>query len=58
MVEADLHEYYGVDVGEPGLLEQRSWRWMRTRILGLLSTPKSRVHRHFFPPEQPKRTRR
>lgn len=37
LVEADLHEIYGLDVGTPGLLAARSWRWLRVRILGLLS---------------------
>ncbi|MFJ3867912.1 hypothetical protein [Streptomyces nigra] len=49
LVEADLHEVYGVDVGAPGLLDARSWRWLRVRILGLLSAD-SRLHRLLFPP--------
>src|SRR4051794_33837540 len=36
LVEADLHERYGIDV-ESGILRARSWRWFRTRIVGLLS---------------------
>ncbi|MGW6518540.1 hypothetical protein [Streptomyces sp. NPDC054962] len=51
LIEADLHEVYGVDVGAPGLLETRSWRWLRVRILGLLSAD-SRINRHMFPPDQ------
>ncbi|MEU8950894.1 hypothetical protein [Streptomyces sp. NPDC048489] len=50
LVEADLHEVYGIDVGAPGLLESRSWRWLRMRILGLLSAD-SRLQRHFSPPD-------
>lgn len=49
LLEADLHQVYGVDVGEPGLLRARSWRWLRTRILGLLDTD-CRTARHFAPP--------
>ncbi|MFJ4847534.1 hypothetical protein [Streptomyces sp. NPDC088733] len=39
-------------MGTPGLLQQRTWPWLRTRILGLLSTD-SRTNRHFTP--EPKR---
>jgi hypothetical protein len=49
LVEADLHEVYGVDIGAPGLLDARSWRWLRVRILGLLSAD-SRIQRLFDPP--------
>ncbi|MEU0033166.1 hypothetical protein AB0M86_45435 [Streptomyces sp. NPDC051639] len=48
LIEADLHEVYGIDVGVPGLLDTRSWRWLRVRILGLLSAD-SRVQRHLSP---------
>jgi hypothetical protein len=54
LVEADLHEVYGVDVGAPGLLAARSWRWLRVRILGLLSAD-SRLARHLNPPPTEKR---
>jgi hypothetical protein len=49
LVEADLHEFYGLDVGAPGLLAARSWRWLRVRILGLLSAD-SRINRLLYPP--------
>ncbi len=42
---------YGIDVGAPGLLRERSWRWLKVRILGLLST-KCRTQRHFAPPPE------
>lgn len=48
LVEADLHEIYGIDAGDPALLQARSWRWLRTRILGLLSA-ESRLARVFNP---------
>jgi hypothetical protein len=51
LVEADLHETYGVDVGAPGLLDTRSWRWLRLRILGLLSAD-SRINRLLYPPPE------
>ncbi|MFD4880008.1 hypothetical protein ACFWOB_42520 [Streptomyces sp. NPDC058420] len=57
LVEADLHEVYGVDVGAPGLLDERSWRWLRVRIFGLLSAD-SRIQRLFNPPPEPKKPRR
>jgi hypothetical protein len=49
LVEADLQEFYGLDVGAPGLLAARSWRWLRVRILGLLSAD-SRINRLLYPP--------
>ncbi|MFD8216215.1 hypothetical protein ACFV2U_21315 [Streptomyces sp. NPDC059697] len=49
LVEADLQEFYGLDVGAPGLLTARSWRWLRVRILGLLSAD-SRINRLLYPP--------
>jgi len=51
LIEADLHEVYGIDVGTPGLLRARSWRWLRVRILGLISTD-SRLARHLMPPTE------
>jgi hypothetical protein len=50
LIEADLQEHYGIDVGS-GVLGERSWRWLRTRILGLLSTD-SRTSRYFAPPKK------
>ncbi|MFF4751831.1 hypothetical protein [Streptomyces sp. NPDC001270] len=52
LIEADLHEVYGVDVGAPGLLDVRTWRWLRVRILGLLSAD-SRINRLLLPPSEP-----
>ncbi|KOX16575.1 hypothetical protein ADL06_33285 [Streptomyces sp. NRRL F-6491] len=49
IVEADLHETYGLDLGTPGLLQSRSWRWLRVRVLGLLST-ETRLARLLNPP--------
>ncbi|MFD9789622.1 hypothetical protein ACFWXK_01600 [Streptomyces sp. NPDC059070] len=49
LVEADLHEHYGIDLGAPGLLRARSWRWLRVRILALLSV-ESRLARVLTPP--------
>jgi hypothetical protein len=42
---------YGIDVEDPAVMRGRSWRWLRTRILGLLSTD-CRIARHFTPQQQ------
>lgn len=39
LVEADLHQVYGIDLDEPGILRARTWRWLRIRILGLFKIP-------------------
>lgn len=53
LIEADLHQVYGIDV-EDGILRERPWRWFQARVLGLLSC-ESRLHRRFAPPpEDPK----
>lgn len=33
----DLHEVYHIDIEQPGLLDERTFRWLRQRIAGLLS---------------------
>lgn len=50
-MEADLHETYGLDVGDHQLLAARSWRWLRARILGLLASD-TRITRKFAPKEE------
>ncbi|GHH67635.1 hypothetical protein GCM10017673_14960 [Streptosporangium violaceochromogenes] len=45
MIEADLHQAYGVDLEEPGLLRARTGRWLRVRVLGLLADPRTRIFR-------------
>ncbi|MEW1672830.1 hypothetical protein AB0O47_06210 [Streptomyces noursei] len=57
LVEADLHEVYGLDLGVPGILRARSWRWLRVRILGLLSA-ESRLARVLTPSPDAPTTRR
>lgn len=63
LVEADLHDRYGIDLDEPGLLERRSWRWLRVRVEQLLTVPPSQYGRaaihntrigHALAPPQPK----
>lgn len=48
-----MQQHYHIDLGEPGLLERRSGRWLSLRILGLLSI-ESRLRLELFPPETPK----
>ncbi|MFB9415692.1 hypothetical protein ACFFSQ_46945 [Dactylosporangium matsuzakiense] len=48
LIEADLHERYGIDVDDRALLRARSWRWLQARILGLLAV-ESRLHRALYP---------
>jgi hypothetical protein len=44
LVEADLHQVYGIDMEDRALLRARSWRWLRVRIAALLSMD-SRIYR-------------
>lgn len=50
LIEADLHDTYGIDV-ESGILHERSWRWLQIRIGGLLCA-ETRLRRHFAPPPE------
>lgn len=40
-----MHERYGVDVGS-GILDRRSWRWLKVRIEGLLAVPSAPSEYH------------
>lgn len=51
LIEADFQQTYGLDLSTPGLLQERSWRWLKCRIFGLLSA-ETRLNRHFAPPER------
>ena len=37
LIEIDFQEIYGIDLASKAM-DQRSWRWLRIRIFGLLST--------------------
>lgn len=39
LIEADLHQVYGIDVEDIPMMQRRTWRWLRTRIMGLLDVP-------------------
>ncbi|OZE13381.1 hypothetical protein CH249_01805 [Rhodococcus sp. 05-2255-3B1] len=45
-VELDFQDQsiYGIDL-DSGILLQRSWRWLQTRIVGLITDSDSRLHR-------------
>lgn len=54
LVEVDLHQLYGIDLGQPRLLKERTGHWLRARILGLLSEPRTRLFRALGDrPDQP-----
>lgn len=47
-----MHEHYGIDLAEPGLLDRRSARWLQVRVLGLLApTVHSRLRFAMYPPD-------
>lgn len=50
LVEADLHSEYGIDVEDRALMRARSWRWLESRIEGLLATD-TRLSRALAPQE-------
>lgn len=39
LVEADLHEVYGIDTSDTALMAGRPWRWLAQRIVSLLDRP-------------------
>lgn len=39
VVEADLHEVYGIDLGDPDVLHRRTWVWFTRRVQGLFDLP-------------------
>lgn len=48
LVECDLQDC-GVDLSDPVLRQSRSWRWLMTRVIGLLQR-ESRLQRQLLPP--------
>jgi hypothetical protein len=51
LIEADLHSEYDIDVEDRQLMRHRSWRWLETRIVGLLAAD-TRLHRALAPPPE------
>ena len=39
LIEADLHDVYGIDCGDMQMMRARSWRWLKVRVDGLLTGP-------------------
>ena len=39
LIEADLQDFYGIDVDDKTLMRARSWRWLRLRVAALLEVP-------------------
>ena len=54
-IENDLHQWYGIDVGD-GILERRTYVWLMARVSGLLSVD-SRLRRVLYPEDKKKATR-
>lgn len=57
LIEADFQQHYGIDLDDPHLLATKTWRWLRTRILGLLNAD-TRVQRKLTPPPKTPTKRR
>jgi hypothetical protein len=53
LVEAAIHEKWGVDLSAPGVLRSTSWRWFWTRVTYLLTSQDNALGRHFAPREEP-----
>lgn len=49
--QLDLHEKFSIDT-ESGVLEHRTWWWLKDRILDLIDSPDSRLRRALdIPPD-------
>lgn len=46
-----MHQVYGIDLGNQGLLRARTWRWLKVRIVGLLDDPGTRLSTTLYPPQ-------
>lgn len=49
LIEADLHSEFGIDFDDAALMSRRNWRWLRSKIIGLLSAD-TRIARKLAPP--------
>ena len=43
LVEADLHQTFGIDVEDRTMMARRSWRWLQVRVRGLVDAPPAYV---------------
>ncbi len=48
LIEADFQEHYGIDLDDRALWRTRTWRWLETRITGLLAAD-TRLYRALAP---------
>lgn len=48
MIEVDFQQVYGIDLSDPRVRQERTWRWFVVRVIGLLST-ECRIQRVFNP---------
>lgn len=51
LIDADLHQFYGVDTGA-GILRERPYKWLMNRVSGLLAVEHSRLRLKLYPPKQ------
>lgn len=49
LIESDLHQQFSLDLDD---IPDRDWRWLRSRIRGLLHDPSSRTHRATVKPRR------
>ncbi|MBM7767362.1 hypothetical protein [Glutamicibacter nicotianae] len=57
MIDADLHQFYGVDTAD-GILKNRPYVWLVTRVSGLMAVEHSRLRLKLYPPKKPTAHRR
>ena len=38
-IKVDIHEFFYVDLDDPGQCQGKSWAWTMSRVEGLLTTP-------------------
>jgi hypothetical protein len=52
LIEVEFHPAFGVDLGEPGILHRRSWRWLRLRLVSLAFDRNHRLYWLLNPPAE------
>lgn len=53
LVETGLHQQYGLDLAQPGLMQQRDWRWLQVRLAALLAADTALARALAPPPPAP-----
>lgn len=54
LVEMDLHEVFGIDLGDRELLCKRTWPWLQRRAYAVAFTPGTRAQRVLRPDLTPR----